>query len=773
MIFAEYLRELQSREDYSGQIEHVERIPRRSAVFADPSAPLRPDLAARLRDLGIDRLYSHQAAAVDAVRAGNHVIVVTGTASGKTLCYNIPAVEAVLENPRARALYLFPTKALAQDQTGKLNDLGFFPEVRFASYDGDTSQVDRRHIKRGAHIVLSNPDMLHVGILPYHTSWAPFFSNLKYVVVDEIHTYRGVFGAHVAQVLRRLRRVCALYGSSPQFIACSATIANPGQLMENLTGLEAAAISGDGSPQGRRTFAFWNPPEVGKDGSRRSAHVEAANLFADLVTNDIRNITFAKARKSAELILRYARQRFDDEHSDLGGRIKSYRAGYTAEERREIERGLFNGHLIGVTATNALEVGIDVGGLDATVLTGYPGTIASTWQQAGRAGRSTGEALTILIGLDGPLDQYLMRHPEYFFGRTIEHAIVDPNNRRIVSAHLLCAAYESPLSPEDLGLFGMNARDLVEELEQKTRLVSRGGRWYFRGEGYPAGEVNIRSASAENYEIRERDPNGRLIGTVDSARVYQTVHPGAVYLHQGESYIIRELDDQNRLAIAVPADANYYTEPRDLTTITVLSDKTARAVGTTTAHFGEVVVASQVLGYRVKQLFSDTVREVVDLDLPEQIFETEAFWYTIPPELVADMARRGLDLCGAIHAAEHASIGMMPLLATCDRWDIGGVSTPHHPDTGLATVFIYDGYPGGIGIAQGAFERLDTLLTTTLQMISECPCEDGCPSCIQSPKCGNNNEPLDKAGAIYFLRSITTGANKESELNRETYGIAN
>lgn len=752
MRFDAYLRRIESDPDYRGQMEHIERLPARPAHYAEPATPLNPELQIRLAQLGIDRLYSHQATAIDAVRRGEHVLTVTATASGKTLCYNVPAVEAVLHDPGAHALYLFPTKALAQDQLGKLNELGFFPRVRFATYDGDTPQSDRTFVKRGAHIVLTNPDMLHVGVLPRHTSWARFFGGLKYVVLDEIHTYRGVFGANVSQVIRRLRRVCALYGSNPQFIACSATIGNPTELMERLTGLSATVIDEDGSPHGERAFVFWNPPLLGPSGERRSANLEATTLFTDLVSNEIRNIAFTRARKTAELILKYAREVFAEAGSPFLDRIMSYRAGYTPEERRKIERGLFEGSLIGVIATNALELGVDVGGLDATILTGYPGTIASAWQQAGRAGRNGGEALNFLVALDGPLDQYLVRHPEYFFGRAHEHTVVDPCNPRIQSRHLLCAAYESPLNNSDLELFGENTRNLVEGLESETRLMQRNGKWYFRGDGYPASEVNIRSASAETYEIREE--SGRVVGTVEGARVYQTVHPGAIYLHQGETYRVVKLDEDELVVTVVPVDANYYTEPRDITFISVLNERESKPLGTTTAYFGDVVVMNQVLGYRMKQIHSEIVLDIVDLDLPEQVYETEAYWYTVPTRLVAEIARLGLDLCGAIHAAEHAAIGMMPLLSTCDRGDVGGVSTPHHPDTGLATIFVYDGYPGGVGISESTFARLDELLHATLKMMTECRCEDGCPSCIQSPKCGNNNEPLDKAGAIRLLERV-------------------
>lgn len=758
MNFTEYVSRLKSRAGYRGQIAHVEEIPPRPAAYAEPGLLLHPALEARLRETGIQRLYTHQAAALKAARRGEHVVVVTGTASGKTLCYNLPALEAILRDPRARALYLFPTKALAQDQIGKLNEFGLFPTVRFATYDGDTPQDERRFIKRGAHLVLTNPDMLHTGILPHHTTWASFFVNLRYVVIDEIHTYRGVFGANVSQVMRRLRRICAHYGANPQFIACSATIANPAELMRAITGLDATVVDEDGAPRGKRTFVFWNPPLISDDGTRSSPYIEAASIFTDLVENEVRNITFTKARKIAELVLRYAREAFEQAGSPRGEQVMSYRAGYTPEDRRAIERALFDGRLIGVTATNALELGIDVGGLDATVLTGYPGTIASTWQQAGRAGRAQEEALTVLIALNDPLEQYLVNHPHYFFGRRVEQAVVDADNRRILAAHLACAAYELPLDAGDLALFGPRAGEVTADLEEMGVLKSRNGRrYYFRGEEYPAAGVNIRSASAEAYQIRDLSRGGLLMGTIEEARAFHTVHPGAVYLHQGETYLVEDLDLRTRVATVVPAEVNYYTEPRELTQISVLAEKRQRPLGPTQASFGEVVVTKQVLGFQRKQLYSEIVLDSVDLDMPEQIFETEALWFTVPKPLVQEIAKAGLDLKGAIHAAEHASIGLMPLFTMCDRWDVGGVSSPYHPDTALPTIFIYDGYPGGAGISEATFDRLRELLAVTAEMIESCPCQDGCPSCIQSPKCGNNNKPLDKRGAAFLLEKLVFG----------------
>ena len=753
MDFTGYLQDLKRASFYKGQIAHIEKVPARTAQFGELACPLAPELTARLEAQGLSRLYSHQAEAVNAAREGRHVTIVTATASGKTLCYNLPVLDAMLEDSQARAFYLFPTKALAQDQLGKLDDFGLFPAVRHATYDGDTPSADRKFIKRGAHLVLTNPDMLHVGILPYHTTWSHFLANLRYIVLDEMHTYRGVFGAHVAHILRRLIRLCEHYGSRPQFLCCSATIANPAELMQKLTGSRSTAIvDQNGAPCGPRTFVFWNPPVIDAElGIRRSANIEATSLFTDLVGQGIRNITFAKARKSAELILRYARNEFDGKSPHLSARVMAYRSGYTKEERRNIEQGLFQGDLIGVTATNALELGVDVGGLDATVMTGYPGTVASTWQQAGRAGRGGEESLSVLVAHDNPLDQFLMRHPDYFFGRPHERAIVDPDNRRILAQHLLCAVYERALSPEDLPRFGPNARAALRTLEEENKILYRNGKWHFGGGEYPAATVNIRSASDGTYRIANEASGGRMVGTMESALAFKTLHEGAIYLHLGETYKVESLDIAAKTANVRPIEANYYTEARENSHILILDTKKSKPMAQTTACFGEVVVTNRVTGYMRKKLFSDEVLERIELDLPEQTFETESFWFTVPDRIAVTLLTEGFDLGGSIHAIEHAGIGMLPLLSTCDRWDVGGVSHPEHPDTALPTVFIYDAYPGGVGIAEATYETMQELLTAAQAIIADCPCAEGCPSCVQSPKCGNNNQPLDKRGALRLL----------------------
>jgi DEAD/DEAH box helicase domain-containing protein len=727
----------------------------RIGLYQDLARPLAHPLARALERSGIQRLYRHQAAAVEAARAGQNVGVVTATASGKTLCYHLPTLEALLEDPRGRALYLFPTKALAQDQLRSLRDIGTdLPHVRAGIYDGDTPQAERTAVRANANIILSNPDMLHVGILPNHTRWSRMLARLRYVVVDEAHLYRGVFGSHVAQVLRRLRRVCEWYGGSPQFILASATIGNPREHLEALIGAPVYVVDDDAAPRGPKTLIFWNPPLLNvESGARASSNVETTALFTELVTREVRTLAFTRARKIAELLLRYARSRLDGPARRFRDQIASYRAGYSAEDRRSIERRLFNGELFGVVSTNALELGVDIGGLDATILNGYPGTVASTWQQWGRAGRGHDASLGILVALDDPMDQYWMRHPDEFFATPHEQARISLTNPYILADHLLCAAYERPLEPDETAhWFGEAALDSVEQMIVRGELRTHGDRAYLPGEAYPAQKVSIRATGGESVELRTED--GRLIERVPLARVPFEIHPGAIYLHQGESYLVLDLDLQRHSATARLADVQYYTQARDSTDLRVDALLDQRQAGTTTVFFGEVSVRRQVTGYRRKALYREDIISDHELDLPPHEFVTQAVWWTLP-QPTADRLRAAMaDLPGGLHAAEHAMIALLPLLAMCDRWDIGGVSTAWHPDTGAATVFIYDGVPGGVGISELGYARVEEWWRMTAELLRECPCVAGCPSCVQSPKCGNGNQPLDKDVARDILATI-------------------
>lgn len=750
MKISEFIEQVTSDEFYRGQVVYQQSIPVQREMSGALKGPLHPVLGDRLKELGITSLYSHQADAVNLIREGKNVILVSGTSSGKSLCYNIPVLESLMEDRKNTALYLFPTKALAQDQLRALFEFKL-PGVTPGTYDGDTPSGDRNWIRKNANLVLSNPDMLHRGIMSNHARWGDFFLNLGFVVIDEAHTLRGIFGSNVANVIQRLRRLCENYGSKPRFVLTSATIGNPQELAENLTGLPVEVVEKDGSPRGEKVFLFWNPPFLDETKEhRKSSNSETTSLFLKLVEAEIKTIAFSKSRKAAELVYKYAKQEIEKKSLK---RISSYRAGYLAKDRREIEQRLFKGDLLGVSSTNALELGIDVGNLDAIVINGFPGTIASTWQQAGRAGRRQSESLAILVGQDDPLDQYYMNHPEYFFGKSHEAALVDQANPVILAKHLVCAAYEKPLVESDAAFFGETFLGTVGALVTGGKLVKRKDRWFWTRKGFPAEQVDIRSSSAETFSIVEAE-TGSLLGTADPSTLYLYLHPGAVYLHQGDSYLVLDLDLVDKVALVELTTADFYTQPRDETEIEVLKVESKRELGQTAVSFGQVRVTTTVTGYQKRRVLTGELMETVDLDLPPQIFTTDALWFIIPDEIVAQLKLTPKELAGGIHAAEHASIALLPIYAMCDRWDIGGVSTPLHPDTGQPTIFIYDGYEGGVGIARKGYELCGEHLLSTLTAIKDCPCQEGCPSCIQSPKCGNFNEPLDKKAAIRILKKI-------------------
>jgi DEAD/DEAH box helicase domain-containing protein len=716
---------------------------------------LPPGLIDRLRLRGVDGLYEHQIAGLAALRSGRNVVLATGTASGKSLVYQLAAAEAVMTSPKATALMLFPTKALARDQLRAIRSFTI-PQVKAAVYDGDTPKAERPLIRRNANVVLTNPDMLHLSMTGDHAHWDDFLLRLALVVVDEAHVLRGVFGSHVAVVLRRLRRLIARDGGDPRWCVATATVGNPGELAERLTGLEFDVIDHDSSPRGNKLVALWNPPITDEEtGARRSALTDASTLMARLVDEEVRTIGFTRSRRAAELLATFARSAVDS--AARRARIKSYRAGYLAEDRRRLERELAEGDLLGVASTNALELGIDIGSLDAAILTGYPGTRASMWQQAGRAGRRSSESLAVLVAQDDPLDQYLVTHPEELFDRPAEAAVIDPSNPYVLGPHLRCAAHEAPIEPEEVErFFGPEALRVAEALEAEGKLRRRGNRWHGAGAADPHGEVDVRAGAGATYRIVRKD-TGEVIGTSDERRAFATLHPGAVYLHMGEQFVVQELDLVHRVALVEEADPDHWTQSRDVTDIRISGARSKMPAGDAELWFGEVDVTNQVVGY-VKKLVS--TGEIVDeqpLPMPPVTLRTTATWWTLPARLI-DGARVGArELPGGIHAAEHAAIGLLPLIATCDRWDVGGVSTPLHEDTGLTTVFVYDGYPGGAGISERGFGAARRWLGATLQRLQECPCHSGCPSCVQSPKCGNGNEPLDKAAAARLLAAILAG----------------
>jgi DEAD/DEAH box helicase domain-containing protein len=761
MDAAAFLHHLVSLPDYRQQLVNIERIPQQGALTGKLDNPLHSALQTCLESLGISALYSHQAKALNAILAGRNVIIATPSASGKTLCYHLATLDALLHDKDSRALYIFPTKALAQDQLRSLKQIAgplslrgrgeAIPPQAMATFDGDTPQSERAGIRKQARIVLTNPDMLHLGILPNHQSWSRLFRNLKYVVIDETHIYRGVFGSHVANVLRRLRRLCAAHGSNPQFICCSATIANPQEHAQNIVGLPFESIVEDGSPHGEKYFTFWNPPIIDEaKTSRRSSNSEAAFLLGELVQKEIRGLVFARTRKLTELIYIYTQGQLP---LFLRDKISPYRAGYLPEDRRRIEHQFFDGELLGLVATTALELGINIGDLDATVLTGYPGSIASAWQQAGRSGRSTHSSLSFLIAQENPLDQYLMRNPDFFFGKNFDNAIINPHNPYILKPHLLCAAWEKALEDKDKDFFGETSA-LLAELEKEGKLRKRQEKHYLSPSiTYPAQDINIRATSGQNYAVID-GREGCLLETVEASVAFFQVHPGAVYLHQGESYLIKELDLARHIAWAEPRPIDYYTQTMEITDIRVTSLAKEKDCHRVKVYFGDVDVTTTVVGFKRKRQFTEEVISEEPLNLPPQNFPTKALWFDMPQKAIDRIADAGLDFHGGLHACEHAAIGILPLFALCDRNDIGGVSTSFHPDTGKSQIFIYDAHPGGIGIAEKGFEMITELWQATLKAVQECPCADGCPSCVQSPKCGNNNQPLDKEAAIILLEEL-------------------
>ncbi|WUH99230.1 DEAD/DEAH box helicase [Spirillospora sp. NBC_00431] len=749
------------------RITHVENVPARQgrrAGWPDWSPPL---LVERLAATGIEAPWEHQAAAAEHARAGRSVIIATGTASGKSLAYLLPSIEAIYEeeNPRHEGtiLYLSPTKALAADQLRALRSLRL-TRVRAATYDGDTPQDERTWIRQHANYVLTNPDMLHRSILPSHSRWSSFLRRLRYVIVDEAHGYRGVFGSHVAQVLRRLRRLCARYHADPTFILASATTSEPATTASRLTGLDVVAVDDDASPRGPATFALWEPPLTelrGERGApvRRTATAEAGDLLADLVVEGVQTLAFVRSRRGAESVALGAKRALHEVSPALAEQVAAYRAGYLPEERRALEAALRSRSLIGLASTNALELGVDVSGLDAVLVCGWPGTRASLWQQAGRAGRSGQASLSVLVARDDPLDTFLVHHPEAIFGTPVEATVLDPDNPYVLEPHLCAAASELPLTEDDLPLFGPATADLLPDLVRRGFLRRRPAGWYWTRRDKAAGLADIRGAGGEPVQVVESG-TGRLLGTVDEASSHTTVHDGAVYIHQGDSFIVQTLDLDDSVALVEAADPDYSTTARDVTDITIVERLRSRSWGEATLCFGTVEVTRQVVGYQMRRLQTGEMLGEKPLDLPPRTLRTRAVWWTLSEAQIArlDDAGTDLDLPGAAHAAEHAAIGLLPLFATCDRWDIGGVSTAVHPDTGLLTVFVYDGHEGGAGFAERGYADASTWLRATRDAIASCECDTGCPSCIQSPKCGNGNDPLDKHGALDLLAVLLSEA---------------
>ena len=750
-------------------LRHVVHLPARAGRGVPWPSWTPPAVRTALAERGIARPWSHQAQAAELAHAGRDVVVATGTASGKSLAYQLPVLAAFDADPRATALYLSPTKALAADQLRAVTGLGL-PDVRATPFDGDTPLTERDWARQHGRWLFSNPDMLHRSVLPHHARWAAYLRRLRYVVLDECHTYRGLFGSHVALLLRRLLRVCARYGAAPTLVLASATVADPAGFASRLTGRAVVAVDDDGSPSAGRTVALWEPPLLaelsGENGApvRRSAGAESARMLADLVIEGARTLAFVRSRRGAELTALGAQRVLAEVVPELVRRVSAYRGGYLPEERRALEAALVDGALLGVATTNALELGMDIAGLDAVVVAGFPGTRASFWQQAGRAGRGRDEALVVLVARDDPLDTYLVHHPDALLGAPVEGCVLDPGNPYVLAPHLACAAAELPLTEDDLpALGGAAAEAVLAELVADGVLRRRPAGWFWPSSGdRPAGSVDLRGAGNGQVAVVEAG-TGRMLGTVEAASAPATVHPGAVYLHRGESYLVDGLDLDAGLALVHPAVPDWRTDARSTADVTVVRVGEHRDHGGVRVSFGEVCVTTQVTAYQ-RRTPDGIVLETVPLDMPAQTLATRAVWYDLDEAALLAAGLTPARIPGALHAAEHAAIGLLPLFATCDRWDIGGMSTAVHPHTGCPTVFVHDGHPGGAGFAERGHAVLRPWLTATRAAMADCECRAGCPSCVQSPKCGNGNVPLDKAGAgtvlDVVLRALGTAAGR-------------
>ncbi|WP_333618356.1 DEAD/DEAH box helicase [Dietzia sp.] len=798
-----------ARPAHTDPVTFVAELPPQVATFSDWPEWTLPELRAHLADSGVARPYSHQVATAEAAHAGEHVVVSTGTASGKSLGYQLPALSDLARFPRATALYLAPTKALGQDQLESLVQLvDAVPALRDiapATYDGDTPPEARRFIREHSRWIVSNPDMLHLSILGRHAAWTRLLRNLRYVIVDECHSYRGVFGSNVALILRRLDRLARALGACPTFVLASATTSDPGEAASRLVGHPVSAVTEDGSPQGGRTVALWEPGlvpgSVGEQGApvRRAAASDAARIMASLLRQGAHTISFVRSRAGAESLALRTKGLLSDaggrvapdgegagaggaadpwgsdpggpepgasdpwgsdpldlglgakEAADLAGRVAAYRAGYLASERRAIEKALGDGTIMGVASTSALELGVDISGLDAVISAGFPGTRASFWQQAGRAGRRGQGSLVVLVARDDPLDTYLVHHPEALLGKPVEATVTDPTNPVLLDGQLRCAVSEYPMTHADAEAWG--AVPVLESLAERGLVRRRRAGWYPGvDEGDPHPEVDIRGTGGAQVAIVD-GTSGKILGSIDTGRARTQVHPGALYLHMGESFVVDELDLVDNVAIVRPEDPGWSTSAREKVSLDLVAELEKLDAGPVQAALCEVEVTTQVVEFERRDRYGQ-VLEVAPLDLPPQTLFTKAVMYTVSPALLRAAGIAEADVPGSLHAAEHAAIGLLPLVATCDRWDIGGLSTDLHPDTGLPTVFVYDGYAGGAGFAERGFRRLAAWLSATRAAIESCECESGCPSCVQSPKCGNGNNPLDKAGAVRLLVEV-------------------
>jgi len=749
----EYVQSLISSKRLGSQVVHHTVLPEHAPFFSKPEKPWPKEIDHIIKSSGIHDLYRHQVDAVDRIRSGRHLVVATPTASGKTLVYNLPVIENVLKNPDSKALYIFPLKALAQDQLRTFQELsahGKMVTPTIEIYDGDTSAWHRKRIRETPpNILLTNPEMVHLSLLPHHLKWAEFFRALDMVVVDEVHTYRGIMGSHMAQVFRRLRRICSFYGAAPKFVFCSATVSNPAQLAEQLTGLPVDTITESGAPLGKKHVVFINPDQ----GPAQTAIL----LLKAALHRGLRTIVYTQSRKLAELIAIWA----GSQSGPFASRISAYRAGFLPEERREIEARLAKGDLLAVISTSALELGIDIGDLDLCLLVGYPGTVVATWQRGGRVGRSGQQSALVLIAGEDALDQYFMRNPQNFLDREPEAAVVNPYNHEITSKHIVCAAAELPIQSDEPMMSHKHIKKAVLSLEAKGDLLrSEDGTKIYSSRQAPHRHVNLRG-TGDRFNIVS-NKTGRSKGEIDGFRAFKETHPGAIYLHKGDTFLVDILDLDTRIVKVSRAQVDYYTRVRSQKNTEILDIYDEKTISETVIYAGKLKVTDKVLGYEKWRIHAKKRLSVIPLDLPEQIFETDGLWFKIPPRIQKKAEAKYLHFMGGIHAIEHAAIGIFPLLVMADRNDLGGISTPFHPQVGSASVFIYDGVPGGAGLSLQAFKRARDLLEHTFELIRACPCESGCPSCVHSPKCGSGNRPIDKAAAGFLLEEILKDRDSES-----------
>jgi len=730
-----FLTRLKSANHYVGQVSHVERLEAREARHAALSPPIEPRIQRILEANGITELYTHQVSAIERIRGGRNVVVVTGTASGKTICYNVPVLESIARDADACALYLYPTKALAQDQLRTLHRYHHVDPtlpLRTGTYDGDTPPNTRRKLKNEANVLLTNPDMLHSGILPNHGTWAHFFSRLEFVVIDEVHTYRGVFGSNVAHVMHRLSRVCAHYGANPVFICCSATIHNPKELAERIVDRPVELVDNDGSPRGEKTFVIWNPPLLGDDRiERKSANIEASNILSELVADEHQAISFVRARVVSEVVTKYTKDNLQRLAPSRARAVRSYRGGYLPEERRRIEQALFSGELQAVVSTSALELGIDVGGLDSAVLVGYPGTIASTWQQAGRAGRGKEPSLVILIPHDQPIDQYMAKYPEYFFGRSPETAVIDPQNPHVVLTQLRAAAFELPIARADWDYYGEYCGAILQILEEDRQVKRKADKYFWAGGSYPSADVSLRNIGDNVYTIIEEGPENRVIGTIDEHSAHMQVHPQAIYMHASETYFVNKMDLVKKIAFVEKIDTDYYTQSLTEVKIKIEEEELKKPAPKADVYFGDLSVTSVTYMFKKIKFGSRDSLGFGALDLPPMTLETTGLWLIPVEEAYAYVRQAGRVPREGLLGISNVIKAVIPLFAMCDVMDIGAAvdsSAANAP-----AVFVYDRFPGGLGFAHKAYETIDDILNACLDLINACPCEDGCPSCVGSP----------------------------------------